>query len=561
MPGLNLSTLSVNEKSEYWNVNIFQITQTWHEVCLSEIRLISNITNQAGEVMQHNLFLHAGSARPNRSSGRFKRWLVMLMALVGLLSLSSQVMADTTLTNVRFGQGAEHTRVVFEIKQNQKFKVWTLDNPARIVLDFYGADNGLGFERRKLDDKRLERIRVKNQTNRTRVVLDLKDALFYEYFTLAARKGMDERVVVDLKYPVVAMNRQDAPKQLTATKKPTAKTTKPTNTPEPKPAQTRTASRSKLDKAVSTQSEPQPQATRKLLKEASEQPRELVVALDPGHGGFDTGAIARNGVYEKHVILSMAKRIKKRIDAAQGMRAVLTRTDDRFLPLKERVRLAQKQDADIFISLHADAFGDERVRGGSAYILAARGAGARVSSLLKTHGGNTLQNVRLKTRADRAYVLTGLSRAANIRASRKLANALLSELGVRVHMHKRQVQTADFAVLKSIDMPSILLETAFISNAKDLKNLQSPWFHNQMGDALVRGLQRFVSQHGDQPRWGEQLYVQYRVRPGDTLSEIAANYQLTTHQLKKINHIQKADRLYVGKRLKIPVSDTILASL
>ncbi|WP_019896477.1 N-acetylmuramoyl-L-alanine amidase [Hydrogenovibrio halophilus] len=508
--------------------------------------------------MQNNLFLHAGSARPNRSSGRLKRWLVVLMALVGLLSLSSQVMADTTLTKVRFGQGPDHTRVVFEIKQNQTFKVWTLDNPARIVLDFYGADNGLGFERRNLDDKRLQRIRVKNQTNRTRVVLDLKDALFYEYFTLAARKGMDERVVVDLKYPVVAMNRQDAPKQLTATKKPAAKKA---DTPKAKPAQTRTASRSKLENAASTQPEPEPQATRKLLKEVSESPRELVVALDPGHGGFDTGAIARNGVYEKHVILSMAKRIKKRIDAAPGMRAVLTRTSDRFLPLKERVRLAQKQDADIFISLHADAFGDERVRGGSAYILAARGAGARVSSLLKTHGGNTLQDVRLKTRADRAYVLTGLSRAANIRASRKLANALLSELGVRVHMHKRQVQTADFAVLKSIDMPSILLETAFISNAKDLKNLQSPWFHNQMGDALVRGLQRFVSQHGDQPRWGEQLYVQYRVRPGDTLSQIAANYQLTTHQLKKINHIQKADRLYVGKRLKIPVSDTVLASL
>jgi N-acetylmuramoyl-L-alanine amidase len=286
-----------------------------------------------------------------------------------------------------------------------------------------------------------------------------------------------------------------------------------------------------------------------------------VVALDPGHGGFDTGAIAQNGVYEKHVILSMAKRIKKHIDAAPGMRAVLTRTDDRFLPLKERVRLAQKQDADIFISLHADAFGDERVRGGSAYILASRGASARVSSLLKRSGGDTLQDVRLKTRADRAYVMTGLSRAANIRASRKLANALLSQLGAKVHMHKRRVQTADFAVLKSIDMPSVLLETAFISNANDLKNLQSPWFHNQVGEALVKGLTRFVSQHGHQPRWGEQLYVQYRVRPGDTLSEIAANYQLSTRQLKKINHIKKADRLFVGKRLKIPVSDTILASL
>ncbi|MDX1796708.1 MAG: N-acetylmuramoyl-L-alanine amidase, partial [Hydrogenovibrio sp.] len=256
------------------------------------------------------------------------------------------------------------------------------------------------------------------------------------------------------------------------------------------------------------------------------------------------------------------KKLKKYIDAQPGMRAVLTRDRDIFIPLHKRVRLAHKMNADIFISIHADSFPDRSARGGSVYVLSTKGASSVMARVLAKSENASLNDIKLKGRdSDVAFVLSDLTREANIRASRKLAKSVLHAMGRSVRLHKSSVQSADFAVLKSIDMPSMLIETAFVSNPTEARNLKSNRFQSKMAKSIAMGITRFVKQNAQEPRWGEKLYVHYRVQKGDTLSEIAANYKVSTHRLKKINHIKEADQLYVGKKLRIPVSENMIATL
>ncbi|MBD3777276.1 MAG: N-acetylmuramoyl-L-alanine amidase, partial [Thiotrichales bacterium] len=162
---------------------------------------------------------------------------------------------------------------------------------------------------------------------------------------------------------------------------------------------------------------------------------------------------------------------------------------------------------------------------------------------------------------DVAFALSDLSREANIRASRKLAADVIKEMSKSVKMHKHEVQAAEFAVLKSIDMPSLLIETAFISNPHEARKLVDSAFQTKMAGSIARGLRQFVEANGQKPRWGETLYVHYKVQSGDTLSEIASNYNISTQTLKKLNNIQNANQLYVGRKLRIPLSEQVVAGL
>ena len=288
----------------------------------------------------------------------------------------------------------------------------------------------------------------------------------------------------------------------------------------------------------------------------------FVVAIDPGHGGKDVGAVGHGNIYEKNVTLQISKELKRLIDQQPGMRAVLTRDRDVFIPLHERVAIAKNSRADIFISVHADAFHDQSVQGGSLYVLSNGGASSVMARMLAKSENASLQNRQLTgLDSDVAFALSDMSRGANIRASKKLGESVLQEMKKSVKMHKHTVQSANFAVLKSIDMPSLLVETAFISNPSEATKLINKEFQVSMASSIVRGLQRFVGNNGQKPRWGETLYVQYKVQPGDTLSQIADNYQVTIHTLKKLNGIENPNQLYVGKQLRIPLSEQVVAGL
>ena len=489
--------------------------------------------------------------------------------------------AKTELSGMRIGQTADKTRVVFDIKQMDKYKVSQLSNPSRLVVDFYKADNKLSFQNKHITDKRLFKIRVSDSTNRIRVVLDLHQHSTYKAFTLGKDKKGMQRLVVDLGDSVSNKAVEKQAPQITTVKskvtssskasiKPSVAVVAEVEKPVVKtgikvPAEKSISPLVKMTKVLPKHEKNTHLATQNLLNRESSifsQPKMLVIAIDAGHGGKDVGAIGHNNVQEKVATLNMAKELKRLIDLQPGMRAVLTRDKDVFIPLGERVKIAKKQDADMFISIHADAFHDHSVRGGSVYILSKGGASSVMARLLAKSENASLQDIQLKGRDDDvAFALSDLTREANIRASRKLAHTVLNEMQKKVKMHKHSVQSAKFAVLKSIDMPSLLIETAFISNPHEARNLMSKTFQTKMASAITSGLTKFVDKNAQKPRWGESLYVHYKVQKGDTLSQIAANYQVSTQVLKKINNIKNANELYVGKKVKIPLSDKIVAGL
>jgi N-acetylmuramoyl-L-alanine amidase len=480
----------------------------------------------------------------------------------------SSAMAKAELSGMRIGQTADKTRVVFDLKQMDKYKVSQLNNPSRLVIDFYKTANELSFKNKHITDKRLFKIRVSHSTKRTRVVLDLHGHSTYKAFTLSKAKNAKARLVVDLgdfgsnkrvKKVVKTPSLKTQPKKMVAAVKPVVKTGIKT------PLEQRVTPLVKMAKVAFDHKTKIHPATQSLLNKESSvfaQPKILVIAIDAGHGGKDVGAIGHNRVQEKVATLKVAKELKHLIDQQPGMRAILTRDKDIFIPLHERVKIAKSHDADMFISIHADAFHDASVRGGSVYVLSRGGASSVMARLLAKSENASLQDVKLHGRdEDVAFALSDLTREANIRASRKLAHTVLNEMQKNVKMHKHSVQSARFAVLKSIDMPSLLIETAFISNPHEARNLMSKNFQIKMASAITSGLTKFVERNAQKPRWGESLYVQYKVQSGDTLSQIAANYQVSTQSLKKINHIQNANELYVGKKVKIPLSEKVVAAL
>ena len=507
----------------------------------------------------------------------FSQKVVNITLFLMLSVWTSSVIANTELSSMRIGQAADKTRVVFDLKQMDKYNVSQLNNPSRLVVDFYHTDNKLTFRNKHITDKRLFKIRVSDSAKRTRVVLDLHGHSTYKAFTLSKDKEGKQRLVVDLGDSDSNRAVQQTSTHISALKppaKPTVKAVPKVIAKVEKPA-VKTGIKAPVEKSVSplvkmskvsskqvVNTHP---ATQNLLNRESSifsQPKTLVIAIDAGHGGKDVGAIGHNDVQEKVATLNMAKELKRLIDLQPGMRAVLTRDKDVFIPLGERVKIAKSQDADMFISIHADAFHDNSVRGGSVYILSRGGASSVMARLLAKSENSSLQDVQLKGRDDDvAFALSDLTREANVRASRKLAHTVLNEMQKKVKMHKHSVQSAKFAVLKSIDMPSLLIETAFISNPHEARNLMSKTFQTKMASAIASGLTKFVERNAQKPRWGESLYVHYKVQKGDTLSQIAANYQVSTQVLKKINNINNANKLYVGKKVKIPLSEKIVAGL
>jgi len=494
---------------------------------------------------------------------------VVLAMFVQLLFMGT-VQAKAELMGVRVGQHTDKTRVVLEIRKNLGFKVSKLENPPRVVVDFYKAKNHIKFKQKSFRDPYLHRIRVKDQTKtaakRTQLILDLRSIADYRYFTLGKNARGNERVVIDL-YP--SKKHKKVVKRLQKGKQKAQKTGQ-----KPKVTKIKVVKSSEAKSKLTLASRhPKHQVTafntdaKQLLKRFSQAPikgkKSLVVVIDPGHGGRDTGAIGPTGLYEKKVTLALAKKLKRYIDAQPGMRAVLTRDRDVWIPLAKRVEIAHRKKGDIFISIHADAFPMRKVRGGSIYVLSTNGASSVMAKLLAKSENAHLKGMRLSVDKDQdvAFALSDIAREANIRASRNLAQRVLYEMQKTVVVHKHKVQAAEFAVLKSIDMPSLLIEAAFISNPHEEKNLANAHFQTKFAKSVVRGLKRFVKEKSVQPGWGESLYVYHKVERGDTLSEIAATYKVSVRELKRLNRIRNANQLYVGKRLKIPLTERLLAGL
>ena len=299
------------------------------------------------------------------------------------------------------------------------------------------------------------------------------------------------------------------------------------------------------------------------VKRASEgrvQGRDIVIAIDPGHGGHDPGAVGKARTREKDVVLSISRTLAERINAETGMRAILVRHNDKYVDHWERMAIARRQKADLFISVHADAVEDRGPRGASVYALSLRGASDEAARQLARRENASLGGVSLENTDDKlASVLIDLSQNAALSASLEVGQSVINELARVGKVHRSTVQQAGFIVLKSPDTPSILVETGFISNPTEEKNLKSRAYQARLADAVLNGVRRYFYEN---PPPDTLIAMEMRKRPaggvkhviarGDTLSEIAERYNVSATQIRRANNL-KNDRIRIGQTLAIPV--------
>ena len=413
----------------------------------------------------------------------------------------------------------EYTRVTFETAKPIRHQYFFVPDPARLVVDLEGVD--LGDELKSLvskvreDDPYIRQVRVaRNRPNVVRVVFDLKLAVKPQVFALAPAGGYKHRLVLDIypekpRDPLLALVKPDPIGEIARA----PVTELPAASESPEPA---TATAPELPVLVLRPPEKpaEPVAERapdKAPAKVADKPggkapdkakpgvtRMVTVVIDAGHGGEDPGARGRGGTLEKNVTLAIAKRLKARIDLEPGMRAILTRDGDYFIPLAQRVTKARRVQADIFVSIHADAFVQPHARGSSVFALSDRGATSTAARWLakRENESDLIGGVNLDVKDPvLARTLLDLSQTATINDSLKLGKAVLGHLGDINTLHKQAVEQAGFAVLKAPDIPSILVETAFISNPEEEKRLKDPAYQDKMANALLMGIRRYLAQN------------------------------------------------------------------
>lgn len=434
----------------------------------------------------------------------------------GLLSLSFVLLPTdahaTAVTAVRVWPSKDYTRITIE-HDNAKlgFYTQTLQNPPRLFVDISGVRLNDKLKTLlasvKPDDPYISQLRVgQYKPDVVRIVFDLRTDIKPQVFTLKPVAQYRHRLVIDL-YPKVARDpllalleqvdesRRDPAEaariqdilsgktgpSFTDPSQPPATPTKPTD------QSAQTAQTDGKDKAAPSSPRKEP-ATKRLV----------TIALDPGHGGEDPGAIGKRGTREKDVVLRIARLLKRKIDQQPGMRAYLTRDGDYFVPLGRRVAKARRVHADLFVSIHADAWVSPRARGSSVYVLSERGASSTAARWMakKENSSDEIGGVRIGAAdEDVAQVLLDMSTTAQIRDSLKLASFVLNQVQTINRLHKQQVEQAGFAVLKAPDIPSILVETAFISNPEEERRLRDANYQDQMAEALMRGIKAYVDKN------------------------------------------------------------------
>ncbi len=421
---------------------------------------------------------------------------VFLLALVTV----SQA-APVRVEKLRMWQAPDETRLVFDISAPVEHSVFTLGAPDRVVIDLQKASLSRPLTQPESTDEVLSEIRSAVRPNGDlRIVLDLKTRVRPKSFLLKPNRSYGHRLVLDL--------------------------------------------HKGQGKAV-------PRKASALNGHG--RSRKIVVAIDAGHGGEDPGAMGRRRTREKDVVFAIAKELERLMRREPGMQPVMVRTGDYYVRLRKRIEIARAHRADLLVSIHADAFRDRRVKGSSVYVLSQHGASSEAARWLaeRENSADLIGGVSLDDKDDLlASVLLDLSQTATIEASLDVGDKVLKGLRQLGRTHKTKVQQAGFAVLKSPDIPSILVETAFISNPQEEKRLRDPRHQRRLARAILRGIRAYFREHA--PPGTLMAAREHVIQRGDTLSEIAMRYGVTTKALQLTNHIENSDRLRVGQILQIP---------
>jgi len=442
---------------------------------------------------------------------------LLLSVLSPLPASAAQIMA------VRVWPADDYTRVTLENDGELKTTHFMVPDPPRLVVDIDGL--ALNETLKSLvakvesNDPYIKQVRVgQNRPNVVRLVFDLKETVKPQVFTLAPVAGYRHRLIFDL-YPIKPADPLSAmiDKENWSQGEVAAATPTPSVQPgAPTVGQVGPASVAQLEadaaRAGTTPAQPQPSTPQppaavknQAQLQAQAHPkaapgqkvtRMVTIALDPGHGGEDPGATGATGVHEKDIVLAVAKRLKTKLEELPNTRVMLTRDADFFVPLGQRVEKARKVQADLFVSIHADAFVTPSARGSSVFVLSEKGASSSAARWLANdqNKADMIGGVNFASHdKEIASVLFDLSTTAQINDSLKLGKAVLSEIGGINRLHKGSVEQAGFAVLKAPDIPSILVETAFISNPEEEARLKDDGYQNQLADAITKGIKRYFA--------------------------------------------------------------------
>ncbi|MDZ3994016.1 N-acetylmuramoyl-L-alanine amidase [Pseudomonas sp. Teo4] len=468
-----------------------------------------------------------------------------LVAVVGLLltAVTVDALAVTQVKSMRLWRAPDNTRLVFDLSGPVQHSVFTLSAPDRLVIDINGATLAAPLNV-STSNTPISSVRSAQRTpTDLRVVVDLKKSVTPKSFTLAPNAQYGNRLVVDL---------YDQEADAVAASTPAAP---PVQAPATTPAVPVTPAQPAIK-----------------LPPAPSGKRDIVVAIDAGHGGEDPGASGSRGQHEKDIVLQIAKELQRQINTEKGYRAELTRTGDYFIPLRKRTEIARKKGADLFISIHADAAPSRAAFGASVFALSDRGATSETARwLADTENRSDLiggaGNVSLDDK-DRmlAGVLLDLSMTATLSSSLNVGQKVLGNMGRVTSLHKQRVEQAGFMVLKSPDIPSILVETGFISNNNEAAKLATASHQQALARSIHTGVRQYFQQNpppGTYIAWlrdsGKiaQGPREHTVRPGETLAMLAVRYQVSVTSLRNSNSL-KTDELKVGQHLDIPA--TTLAS-
>jgi len=484
----------------------------------------------------------------------FFRWLSAICCL-GIV-LVAQVAQSATVNGVRVWRAPDHTRIVLDLDAPVQHSLTLAGNPDRIILDVPNGKLRADLSKLPLASTPVLVIRSSlHNKNDLRLVLDLKTKVAPNSFLLKASAGMHDRLVIDLYDEVVPAVTATLPTPVT-TSTPDTDNKPVTLQPVAKPA-------------LSTAQPAAPAAaTQPAVRADLSGKRFIVIAVDAGHGGEDPGAMGPNRLREKEVTLSIAKELVAAINAQPGFTGKLTRTGDYFIPLKKRRDLARNMKADLFVSIHADAFTKASARGASVFALSQNGATSETARFLaqRENESDLIGGVGDISLGDKDQVLAGvlvdLSMTATLNSSLQVGHHVLNSMGGIAHLHKRHVEQAGFLVLKSPDVPSILVETGFISNPQEARKLATPAYRKQMAQSVFKGIKQHFYQH---PPSGTYVAAQlesgalkdferqHTVAAGDSLSAIATRYGVSSQRLMQYNNL-RTTTVKLGQTLKIPAS-------
>jgi len=439
-------------------------------------------------------------------------WIFRYISLALLMStaLCSQVFAANAIESVRISPSQNNTRVVFDLENAPEFTYFSLSNPNRLVIDFQNSELDYALQDVKNTNEFIKRIRTSTAKNKqsTRIVLDLSKPVEPSLFAMQPTAPYGHRLVVDLPY-----------------------------------------------------SPQKSQATVVKNTTQSDRDRNIIIAINAGHGGKDPGSVGPAGTYEKNITLSIAKKLEALVEAESGMRPAMIRDGDYYIKPNQIPELARKQKADLLISIHADAFTTPQPRGGSVWVLSTRRADTELGRWMeRTERHSELLGGAAEVMNDAvnerylAETILGLSMDHSMATSHDLSEKVITEMRKITKMHKSRPQAASLAVLTSPDIPSILVEVGFISNPQEEKNLNWAKHRQRLADSMFTAAKRyFRAVPPDGTLWAslKDSTRTHRVRSGESLSLLAQRYNVKVSSIKQANNLNN-DLVRIGQVLTIP---------